>query len=177
VTDTVTCTPPASWTPANTDITYRLQRGNNNADTNAFLDGIQLVITTSINPLRGETLGTTVIDVSPGGGNEGVIYLWGTVYTPFGFINADFKHQNQTGFARGAIVNGFTGSNVPPAQKLPPFALPVPPATYADRVVDFTAVSHGKQVLKSRVVYADGGGSTPGNAVNVLSWTGVNPPP
>ena len=178
VTDTITCTPNPAWTtPANTDITYRLQRGNNNADTNAYLDGIQLIITTSINPLRGQTLGTTVIDISPGGGNKGVAYLWGTVYTPFGVINADFKNQNQTGFTRGAIVNAFTGSNVPPAQKLPPFALPVAPTCYADRVVDFVAMAHAKQVLKSRVVYQGGCPPTASNAVSILSWTGVNPPP
>lgn len=175
-TDTLTCAPNITWTtPADAQVTYQLQRGNNNASTKEFLDGIQLVVTTVLNPLRAQTLGTTVIDVSPGGGNKGVMYLWGTVYTPFGVVNADFKNQNQTGFARGAIVNGFAGTNVPPAQKLPPFALPVAPATYADRVVDLTAKVNGKQVLKSRVRFQDSGGATPGNVIDVLSWIAVNP--
>jgi hypothetical protein len=176
-TETLTCAPNLTWTtPQDAQVTYQVKRPNNNADTDVFLDGIKLIITTSLNPLRGQTLGTTVIGMSPGGGNKGVMYLWGTVYTPFGVINADFKNQNQTGFARGAVVNAFTGSNVPPAQKLPPFALPVPPATYSDRIVDLTAKVAGRQVLKSRVKFEDGGGATPGNVVDVLSWTAVNPP-
>jgi hypothetical protein len=176
-TDTLTCTPNLTWvTPADLQVTYQVTRPNNSSSTNVSLDGIQVVITTSANPLRKQTLGTTVIDVSPGGGNNGVMYLWGTVYAPFGVINADFKNNNQTGFARGAVVNAFTGSNVPPAQKLPPFALPPAPLTYADRVVDLTARVNGKQVLKSRVRFNDLGGGSPGNTVDVLSWTAVNPP-
>ena len=45
------------------------------------------------------------------------------------------------------------------------------------RVVDFVAMAHAKQVLKSRVVYQGGCPPTASNAVSILSWTGVNPPP
>jgi len=173
--DTLTCSPNLLVTsPADTQVTYQVKRPNNSSSTDVRLDGIQVAVTYTLNPLRGQTFGTTSVDVSPGGGNKGVMYLWGTVYTPFGTLNADFKNQNQTGFARWAIVNALTGSNVPPAQKLPPFALPVPPLKYDDRTVDLTAQRNGKVVLRSRVQFHDNYGANLGQTVSVLSWTSVN---
>jgi hypothetical protein len=176
-TDTVTCTltPNLAWnTATDAQVTYQVQRPNNSSSTDVRIDGIQLVVNYSaVNPLRGQTLGTTIIDISPGGGNKGVLYLWGTVYTPFAMVNVDFKNQSQSAFSRGAIINGLTGSNVPPAQKLPPFVLPVPPLKYDDRRVQLTAVLNGKSVLISRVDFDDALGSNLGNTVNVLSWYSI----
>jgi hypothetical protein len=176
-TDTLTCTPNLTFsTPADAQVTYQVKRPNNSSSTNVSLDGIEVVITTSTDTLKQQTLGTTLVEISPGGGNKGVTYLWGTVYAPYAVLNLDFKNNNQTAFARGVVINALTGSNVPPAQKLAPFSLPEAPSTYENRVVDLTARVNGRQVLKSRVEFDDDGGSSPGNIVNVLSWTSVNPP-
>lgn len=179
VTQSVTCTPNLAWTtPTDAQVTFTVKRpgnGNPNQSTTVTLDGVELVVTYAANPmepLRGYTLGTAIISMTPGGGNKGELYLWGTVYAPFGVIDIDFKNNNNTGFGRGAVINAFTGSNVPPAQTLAPFTEPVPATKYEDRNVILRAYVDGQAdpAVVAYVTYRDAGGDDLGRTVDVLSW-------
>jgi hypothetical protein len=183
VTQSVTCTPNLAWTaPVDTQVGFTVKRpgsGNPNQSTTVRLDGVELLVSYAANPvapLRGETLGTTIISMNPGGGNQGELYVWGTVYAPFGVIDIDFKNNSNTGFGRGAVINAFLGSNVPPAQTLAPFTEPAPATKHDDRNVILRAYVDGRDspAVVAYVTYRDEGGDDLGRTVDVLSWDSVD---
>ena len=172
-TDTVTCPANQLWlNPADAQVTLTSTRPNSNGSTNVALDGIELLITYTPPGLRAETPGTVLVNMTAGGGNKGQIYVQGTVYAPYASINLDFKNNNEAAFNRGAVINQFTGTNVPPSQTFSALAVPGP-NNYSDRVVELIASRGGSRVLRARVTFDDSA-ITPGQKATINAWTAVN---
>ncbi len=173
-TDTVTCPANQPWLdPADATVALTSTRPNSNGTTNVSLDGIELLVTYTPPGLRAQTPGTVLVNMTAGGGNKGQVFVQGTVYAPYASINLDFKNNNEAAFNRGAVINRFTGTNVPPSQTFSAFSLPAPDH-FADRVVVLIATRAGNRVLRAKVSFDDSDPSLPGQTVTVNSWTAVN---
>ncbi len=173
-TDTVTCPANQQWlNPADATAALTSTRPKSNGTTNVALDGIELLVTYTPPGLRAQTPGTVLVNMSAGGGNKGQIFVQGTVYAPYASINLDFKNNNEAAFNRGAVINSFTGTNVPPSQTFSAFSLPAPDH-FADRMVVLTATRAGNRVLRAKVSFDDSDPSLPGKTVTIDSWTAVN---
>jgi len=122
------------------------------------------------------TAGTTLVNMSTGGGNKGEILVWGTVYAPLSVISIDFKNNSAAFFPRGAVIDRFVASSVPPSQAFGSFMRPSANA-FSDRFVTLTATL-GSNSLTANVWFRDNGPGgegegEPGNgdpAVTVRRW-------
>lgn len=172
-TDTVSCASNVKWaTPAAPQVTYTVTRPNSNGTTNVKLDGIELVVTYTPPYLKAETPGTTLLNMSTGGGNKGEILVWGTVYAPLAVLNIDFKNNSAAFFTRGGVIDRFLAANVPPAQTFGTFGLPSS-GSYTDRFVTLTATL-GSNTLTANVWFQDNAGGGDGGVwdpvITVRRW-------
>jgi hypothetical protein len=105
--------------------------------------------------------------------NQARIQLLGGIYAPTGTIA--FNSQN-VALSDPTLVGGLTAKyltlNQSPLSTATLVSAPVTsgPTTYADRVVNLTATIAGATVATAQVKFVDGGGSSPGSSVQVLSW-------
>lgn len=104
------------------------------------------------------------------GGSSSKFAVHGAVYTPFARFNINLSSTPAPMVTAGIIAQVVyltvgTGTN-------PVASGWVGATTYGDRIVVFTVTGPGsKTMLTTKVDYSDGGGSTPGAAVEVASWT------
>jgi hypothetical protein len=171
-TQTVTCATNLTWTgTAPATVIYQFQRPSGSGTTGMELDGVELEVTYVPPGLRAQTMGTTALAMTAGGGNKAQVWLRGTVSLPRAAVNLDLKNNNEFAVTHGAVVLSITIANVPPAQDVPTFGLPGG-GSFTDRRVDLVARIAGTRTLRARVVLVDDPG--PGHAVLVEAWNAVN---
>jgi hypothetical protein len=132
-----------------------------------YLDGVQLVASyIPAVPRAQDAGGEPLIANNPGSGNTPTFYVWGTVYTPNGDLNIDFKNNATIAFDRGVIVRRLIVAAVPSTDTRGAFRLGT-----GGRLVEFVATtSDGVERLRALVRFVDTS-STPGRITRVQRWS------
>src|SRR4029077_5567017 len=104
--------------------------------------------------------------------------LQGTLYAPAAAVGLGQANRSNQVAGRGIIARDIALSVTPSTNCLPncPAMVSLPssgPTTYADRTVLFSVYPNGSSnpSLRVTVTFQDGGGTTPGSAVTITSWS------
>jgi hypothetical protein len=104
--------------------------------------------------------------------------LQGTLYAPAAAVDLAQTNRSNQVAGRGIIARHIALSVTPSTSCLPncPAMVSLPaagPTTYADRTVLFSVYPNGSAnpSLRVSVTFQDGGGTTPGSAVTITSWS------
>lgn len=170
----------AASSPTGFSVTYRVRAKTNKAVTSQ-LDGIQIQLVHGqpgfeaqsgclvATPFTGSGTPCAALRAS---GASTRLYVQGTVYVPLSAVFGDVAGAMRFSVGRGVVARHVRFAVASTSSQADPFfALERAPRT--DREVLLTALVDGVERLRALVVFADGGGSTPGATVTIEQWSVV----
>lgn len=149
------------------------------ASITSDLDGAEFQATYTPRGLEKKDDGSKVVWLygaypsSPTSERQPQVYIWGTVYAPTSRIELNFGDVStaQARFLRGVIVDYINVNNLQVGQSYSVFSNAAG-THYSDRYVELIVSLNGRRLLRVVVRLTDS--TSPGQAVQIVSWNAVN---